>query len=188
MMSKIHQMLLVCAALFFSSNSHAYNSNANIRVSPAALLLGAVNLELDISVDRRWSVGPMFTYWNFEPNSDFKALSKAYGLRLDWHQNRFNREGTLYGVYYKRWEVAAEYLNDNDDLIKNDVAMNMFGVVGGYRWMWDSFNVTAEAGYRLIHLDGFKLKIETGENTKARITDISVIGALVLDLSVGWAF
>jgi len=187
-MSKLSTLLIICAALFFSSNSHAYNSNGNFRVSPAGLLLGAVNLELDIAIDRRLSIGPMYTYWDFEANNDFKALSQAYGVRMDWHQNRFNREGMLYGVYYKHWTVDAEYLDDNDDLIKNNVAMNMLGFVGGYRWMWDSFNVTTEVGYRLIQLDGFKLKVETGENTKARITDISVVGALILDVTVGWAF
>jgi len=178
---------LLCG-LFFSSIAFSSNSSVlNLRLSPAALALGAVNVEADIVINRYYTIAPMYTLWNFKSKSDFEADVTAYGLRIDYHTNRVLRQGFLYGMFLKRWDIAAQYV-DNDKEINSDVSVDTIGVTGGYRWMWRSFNVTAELGYRLMIFNGFDFTLESGDETKVNITDIGMMGGTLADISVGWAF
>jgi len=178
---------LLCG-LFFSNIALSSNSSVlNLRISPAALALGAVNIEADIVLNRYYTIAPMYTLWNFESKSDFEADITAYGLRVDYHANRVFRQGLLYGMFVKRWDIDIQYV-DNDKEVNSVVSVDTIGVTGGYRWMWRSFNVTAEFGYRLMVFNGFDFKLESGDETKVNVTDISMMGGTVADVSVGWVF
>jgi len=187
-MQRISTLALLFFTLLFSCSAmSAAPSTANLRFSPLALAVGAVNVEADIAINRYYSISPMYTQWDFDVRSDFNLNAMGYGLRVDYHTKRVLREGVFYGAFIKHWDVSVKYL-DNDEEINSDVTVETVGGLMGYRWMWSSFNINAEIGYRLMVFNGFDFTIESGKDNKVNITDINTMGGTFADLSVGWAF
>ena len=174
--------------LLLSSTALGANSTANLRISPIGLLAGAVNFEADIVLNRYYTIAPMYTYWDFNAIDDFQAQVNAYGIRLDYHTKRVHRQGFLYGVFIKRWDIDAEYETDDGEVINNKVSVDTVGATAGYRWMWRSFNITAEVGYRLMIFNDFDFTLESGEDDKVQITNIKALGGTLADVTFGWAF
>src|SRR5690349_19925683 len=67
----------------------------NFRFSPVILIVGAMNVNLDVSISEKWTLGPDVGYWrlavsntdNTVFNKDFELTAWAAGARANWFSN-----------------------------------------------------------------------------------------------------
>jgi hypothetical protein len=183
--------------LSFACTSHAYpEDTANVRVSALALLAGYVNVDGDWKIDDTITVGPSFTYWNWRgkdaDNAGIRDEIKIVGIGV--RGNYYPKGVFIDGWYasgfvqYNRLTVTAmtDSTSSSNVWAKASVTGIRPGVVGGYHWFWDNFNLNLGAGLEtFIGKNTVRIVASDGST---RDVDTSIGVGLALDMMVGWTF
>lgn len=122
----IGTLLLTSAAL----------ADINLRTNPGYVFLGAVNLELDLPITERWTLGPALT-------ADSLLEHFMVGVRL----NRFRQPRTDNG-----WYTGLGFRYSPTQLGQGSTFYSL-RVLEHYQWQWDNFNVAAGLGPDLRLID-----------------------------------
>lgn len=127
-------LLLCCLSpLLWASLAQA---DINLRTNPGYVVLGALNLELDLPLNERWTLGPALT-------ADSLLEHFMVGVRL----NRFRQPRTENGWYTG---LGLRYSPTQLGLGPTFYSLR---VLEHYQWQWDNFNVAAGLGPDLRRTD-----------------------------------
>lgn len=144
-MKKFLVVIVLLAQVFAlaagESKSSSDSRSFNIQTSPIALLIGMVNGELDYKINENIVVGPVFAYWN-ATIFDVKVVATSFGAQAKYYPDGLFTDGYYFGgkVASSSFELTAEDDITGDEL-SAEASGAMFGVMGGYHWFWESFNI-----------------------------------------------
>ena len=152
----------------------------NIETSPISLLLGYINVGVDVKVLNRITVSPEVGYLGVEINN-VKVSAMNYGLGFHYY---FSGPALSSGAYvhplYSRYLLEAE-----DGYNEASIGFHSIGATLGYHWIWDSgFNMKLAAGLQRLSLDS-ELRYDNGEEI-----DLPSLSGIkpALEFSMGIAF
>ena len=183
---------ILSAGLLMGGVANAAEKKFDVRVTPVALLFGAIDVEGSMKITYQITVGPMFTYWGTEVGDDEFSMS-GYGARVNWHQNGAYKTGFYAGAYAKYWSfdistTTVDFFSGATTTASGSIGATLFGALGGYMWQWDSLNLSLGAGYAIGSVGDAELKDSSGtvQDTVSG-SDVPVSG-MTFDAAIGWAF
>lgn len=177
------------AAFAESTSNNA--DNFNVRFGPISLLVGVVNMGLDIAVNDSWTVGPEFSYMHRTLSStagfttDYDVKAYAIGGRAIWYANGVFTDG-LYITPKLDWAKAKVSSTDTLGTVEGEASAFVASGLIGYAWFWDSFNIHLGGGLSLP-MGEYKVKIKDSSGSEESVT-VSRTGNLALEFDLGWSF
>jgi hypothetical protein len=173
---------LLISSLTFISTAKA---DVNVRVDALGALAGIANLHVDFGLGNAWSLGPSVQYIN-QSVDDFEANATSVGVRANYFFNgKIFTQGWYLGPSINWMSVKVE---DNDpSLGKLEGSANgmAFTVLGGYQWMWESFNINLGIGPVYYTLGSIKAKSDRGFSEEFSGYDGMGISS---EFTLGWKF
>ncbi len=162
-----------------------YLAQTNFKFSPLSLLIGVIDLQVDLTVSESWSVGPAFMYLNREIG-DFDTKAWSLGIRGNYYLNR--------KVFTQGWYLGPQlsYLGVNvrgKDVLGGNIEANSTGAATtlyfGYHWFWETFNMSLGAGPVYYTMGKIKVKSENAPDESFNAFD----GVrLALEYMIAWRF
>jgi len=155
--------------------------NINFRFSSIGMLAGIISIEGDYYINENLSLTSMYIRYPSQSMSTVEHSLSAFGARVNWHFDEYTEDGFLVGIFYRRWSSES-----SNSLANGEANFNEISALVGYRWMWENFNVTAEAGVRNLTFDGAEFNSTydagflPGEGESVTLP--------MADLSLGWFF
>lgn len=177
--------LLLALTMLLTLNVHAQDKNWNLRFEPISWLVGATNVELNYAVGSNFTIGGGLVAWNVEL-LDIEIGLNEYHVRGDyWFAGAFQQGWYLSGIY----STINMNLQTTDSLgteYEADVSATGFKFFGGYRWLWENFNL--ELGYGFVSYnfdDKLTLKASDGSTQEE---DLPAVTGTGLEFNMGWTF
>lgn len=164
----------------------------NFRFAPLSLLIGWLNVDLDVRISENWTVGPTIGVWRINvPDSYFvgeKYLLKrnSFGVRANWSHNGAFKTGFYLSpiVQFVRAEASGVSASSGNSISATASATTFTGIAG-YQWFSDSFNITAGAGF----IAGRPSDVSVVDGaTNYKIAGDSRDAGFALDFMLGWTF
>lgn len=161
-------------------------AEVNLRVDPLGALIGAANVQLDIGVSNSWTLGPTLQYLN-RSIDDYDATAYGVGVRANYYFSR--------PVFTQGWYLgpSVSYVNakvTEDDSLFGELEGTgsglAFTLIGGYQWMWESFNINLGAGPVVTTIGD--ITVENSNGTYKEKTDGIDAGGLAIEFTLGWKF
>lgn len=166
---------------------HTYD----FRLDTLMFLRGGVGLLLDVKVDDRWTVGPMFGFARYKLGAD-SGFTQDYevslgfgGGRANWfHRGVFNT-GFYVGPSLQFLDLKLLTRDSLGNAVNAHATGFLGSVVGGYGWFWRNFNLMLGGGF-VAALGPITVDIESSAGKTTSVT-LAKPG-LALEASVGWTF
>ncbi len=178
----------VASKVVYASDSAEYN----FRFSPLGLIVGSININLDIVVAPDWTVGPVINYWRYSSSSDRTVFSKdfettayGFGARANWFKNGNFTDGLYVGPGLSYANVKVTTTDSTGDSVTGSASVMLASCLVGYGWYWDSFNMMLGGGASL-GLGDTKVKVETSSGSSTEVS--STMAGVALEYSLGWTF
>lgn len=163
---------------FFAQQAEA--NSYGIRVSPITLLVGAVDVSVDISLGN-WVVSPEATLWNLDLGTSSTKLN-AYGASLSYHFSGALVDSWYLGANAKM--IGVEISNSTET---GKLDTTYVGARAGYLWVWSTFYMNLGASFGTL---GDNSVVITNTNTTATRTETVPLAGLGvgLDFKIGFSF
>lgn len=162
MFKKIFLFLII----FISASSFANKKTRNnLRVSPITPFLGFLNIELDMPIHKRWTVGPSIIFKG-SSSGNTKVSAYALGIRANFYiSGKAFRDGWYLGpfAHYVDYEITRKDQAIGD--MKGQSGIFSFGSFLGYQWVWDVFNVNLGLGIQSTSESSITLTKDNQEDT-----------------------
>lgn len=178
----------VAPKMTYASDSAEYN----FRFSPIGLIVGSINIGLDIVVAPDWTVGPAVQYWRYKISSDdtifssdYEITAYSFGGRANWFKNGNFTDGLYVGPSLSYASVKLTTKDSLGDTVTGSASVMLASCLVGYGWYWDSFNMMLGGGAAL-GLGDTKVKVETSSGSTTEVS--SSIAGVALEYSLGWTF
>jgi len=177
---------LTFCSIGFNAEAYAGDRTFNIRTAPVSDLIGIVNLEGDIAVSKRITLGPSYTGFNYK-YKEIRFDSDAYGLRANYYLTRNVLEGgwiaSLSGSY-GRFKISKDI---NNVEYSASVSTRFYTALISYQAMWRHFNMTFGLGASYFSLPSTIVGV--GGADVAEI-DTSFASGVVpnAEFTLGWSF
>ncbi len=177
--------LLLALGLFLLLTSFA-SAAVNFRFSPLAIASGTANLELDFELAKSWSLGPSISYLSHEDN-DYDVTGYSIGIRGNYY---FGRD-----VFTQGWYLGPSLHYASVEVEENTIFWGTLsgkatgfalGVMAGYQWIWESFNMMLGGGPVYYTIDS--VTIESSDGTYEESYEGMDGASLALEFTLGWKF
>lgn len=177
--------------LFLCLLSSTALAEANLRFNPLSLLIRSYNLNLDLPVSDKWTIGPMGGVRNdSNGDSDFDVKSYTVGVRANYYtKTNVFQEGWYLGpsIRYTRVTVEKDFGGS-----VGEISGNANGIIAstllGYQFFGQNkkFNVNIGLGPAFYMLN--PIKVKNSQNNLS--STYSASSGLQLDgeISLGWIF
>lgn len=176
----------VACWLFFSGTADAAGDKTfDIRFSPMALFIQAVDVEANFKITDKMTLGPMLTRWDFNDvfQSDSNQISyDVLGLRGYYHFNGAFKSGAYLSPLFRVLRLTLKDVSTQQEL-----SVNQFGITGGYLWQGDTINFSLGIGISANSANKIEIKSSTGNVSATGDASLFVNGALI-DFALGFAF
>ncbi len=177
-----------------TKSSYGSEKKFNFSFEPIVLLVGLVNVNLDMKLNDSWTFGPTFSYWRVSVASgdpvytDKLSLSVfALGARGSWYANGVFQDGWYVSPVLQYVNAKVSTISAGQDLSASVSLVELMGLVG-YNWFWDSFNMRLGGG---INLATGPSKVHVQSSNSTYSNDVSYnpssVG-LAFDFMIGWTF
>ena len=162
-------------------------SNWNIRTAPISDALGIYNVEVDYTLNEKFTIGPMYYHFDYEL-SDTTYQSDAVGLRLNYFFNGVKNGGWLLGLsgLYGTFDISEVRASDGLNYSAS-LSTRIFTGMLSYQAVWDSFNITSGIGMSYFSLPE---TVVAANNTLIYTVDTSLLSGATpnLEFTLGWRF
>jgi hypothetical protein len=171
----------------YSSTTNA--KSVNLRMNPLLLLVGYANLDVDIKLSNMVTLGPSIGYLNYT-SKDIAGDVKSYAYDLGIRANIYPGAEALaeHGWYIG---PSLHYIYAKAELGTKSAELSgySFNLVGGYHWIWESFNLMLGAGLSATSFpDKATVKDSSGgAQQEVTVSSISKTGGM-LEATLGFAF
>ena len=160
--------------------------HGNFRFGPVGLLVGYVGANLDFKLgDSSWTLGPEVSYWDVDIfDVDFEAT--WLGLRANYY---IGRPALTSGWYIGPYVSYAKVVTKDFDSSRGGQGRGedkswRFGAIGGYTWIWNSFNMMLGVGLQASTADDVRTYYPNGSFTE----DDTRAAGLTGEYTIGWVF
>lgn len=157
-------------------------ADTNIRVGAIGLVAGVIDVTADFNVGDSWTLGPSIQYLN-RSIGDFEASAFGLGVRGNYYFGR--------SAFTQGWYLGPSLSYMNVEVEDKDSGANATGsgltisAIGGYQWMWDSFNINLGLGP--VYYAMGEVEVEDSFGEKQSFDSYNGLG-LALELTLGWKF
>ena len=165
----------------YSSERHG-----NFRFGPIGLLVGYIGANLDFKLgDSSWTLGPEVSYWDVDIfDVDFEAT--WLGLRANYY---IGRPALTTGWYIGPFVSYAKVITKDNDSSRGGEGRGedksfRLGALGGYTWIWSSFNMMLGGGLQASTGDDVRTYYPDGSYK----TDDKSAAGLTAEFTIGWVF
>ena len=158
-------------------------ADVNLRVDPLQLFYNNLNLDLDLPINDKWTLGPTLDYQN-RSEDDWDINEYHIGMRGNyWFNKNIFSQGWYLGPSISYINIEAE--NDNDGFDSSGKSSGLeITVMSGYQGMWESFNINLGLGPFFHAVKEIEVKNDQGEKHEYGGHSIG----LVAELTLGWKF
>lgn len=184
-------LILAAIALFsiatLSSTSRADDS-FDFRFSPLGLLIGGIDVSLDVAVSPQWTLGPELSYTHLAvggSSSDFSLKGYSAGVRGNWFHNGVFKSGLYLAPAIHIRDIAVAYTATDGTTSTGKLTGPSASFIVGYGWFWDSFNILLGGG---LESQIGKSSITVVDNKGTSHTDSAAGTSLIGEFSLGWTF
>lgn len=155
-------------------------ADVNVRTFPFQL----VNLIVDIPVSRNWTLGPQLLYSSSEDDG-YSVDARAFGLRANyWFNEDVFTQGWYLGPGISYASVEVEDDESGSELTGKASGLSL-SVLGGYHWMWESFNIMLGIGPAYYSIGEVTIEDDFGnEESYAGYEGLGI----ALEFTLGWKF
>lgn len=170
--------------ILFSVTSFA-GSTLNIKTAPIYDAVGISNIEIDIKVSEKFTVGPSYSGFNYEhSNTDLDA--DFFGIRANYYFDKALSSGWLIGLSASFGDFTISEI-DNGITFSTTTSTRIYSLLLSRQSMWDSFNITYGLGVSYFSLPS---TITAVEGVDLLEINTSFISGIVpnLELTFGWKF
>lgn len=176
---------VVCWFFFSGTASATGDKTFDIRFSPMALFIQAIDVEANIKISDKMTLGPMLTRWDFNDTfqSDNEQISyDVLGLRGYYYFNGAFKSGAYLSPLFRVLRLTLKDFNAQEEL-----SVNQFGIIGGYLWQGDVFNFSMGIGISVNSADKIEIRTSAGSVSATGDTSLFFNGVLI-DFALGFAF
>ncbi len=164
--------------------STANPHSVNLRMDPVSLLGGVANVDLDFRLSNTITLGPTLEYLN---NSVGTVTYSAYsvGVRMNFYPGgeALAESGWYIGPSLKYVSAKAEVGSKTASLSGGALT-----TVGGYHWMWDSFNMMLGGGFVATSFPN-KVTVKDSANGSTEEVSVGAVGTgATIEFALGFAF
>ena len=162
------------------------DKSINIEVSPLGLIIGDLSVTVDFRLgDSSWTIGPRASYWNLKfGDVTFKAY--GYGVRADYYLGRpALTDGWYLGPFFDYGSFKITKTNVSGSPGEGSRAGTTFGLMVGYHWFWENFNLKLGLGYGFSSITDFSIHYDDGTSDSYGSHNP---GGVVPEFTFGWAF
>lgn len=185
--------VLVSTLLLAFSPVQASAAEMNIRFAPLSLLIGWLNVDLDVAVSDKWTVGPTLGIWRADvPDTYFvgdkyQLKRNAVGVRANWSQGGSFQTGFYVSpiVQFVRAEISGVSKSTGNDITASASGVTVTGIAG-YQWFWDSFNLSLGGGL-ILGAQSSDVSVQDGPTSYKAASSGRGTG-VALDFMLGWMF
>ena len=162
-----------------ASSAHSFN----LRMDPLSLLLGVANVDMDFKLSKSITLGPTLAYLS---NSIGTTTYTAYsvGVRMNFYPGgeALEESGWYIGPSVKYVSAKAEVGTKSASLSGGALT-----TVGGYHWMWDSFNLMLGGGFVATSFPN-KVTVKDSNGTQEEVSVGAIGTGASLEATLGFAF
>tara|TARA_B100000749_G_scaffold280899_1_gene281031 strand:- start:111287 stop:111829 length:543 start_codon:yes stop_codon:yes gene_type:complete len=178
---QIFLALVAVAMLGITTSAHA--NTFGVKFNPITILIGYVDVDIDIAITNNIVITPSFQSWNFE-FGDFDYEIQGVGGSISYHFS-----GALQDSFYLGGSFRSLSLTLDDEFTGEtaEADVTASGVILGYQWVWDSFymNLGAFAG----SASESEIDVEDSSgNLTGETEDVPATLGVGLDFKLGWSF
>ncbi len=185
--------LVLFSILAATSSANAAGAEMNIRFAPLSLLIGWLNVDLDVRVSNQWTLGPTIGLWrtNVEDNyfvgDKYQLKRNAVGVRANWSQSGSFQTGFYVSpiVQFVRAEISGVSKSTGNDITASASGVTITGIAG-YQWFWDTFNLSVGGGL-ILGAQSSDVSVQDGPTSYKAASSGRGTGA-ALDFMLGWTF
>lgn len=182
----------LAAPAFSKSEKSSYTTspNYNFRFSPLPLLIGGINIDLDMAITPEWTLGPELVYLNYTMSrsgsltKDISAKAYSLGVRGNWYKNGVHTDGLYLSPALTYANVSVSSADASGTISADGNGIFLKGIAG-YGWFWDSFNILLGGGLS-TGLGSSKVKVKDSTGTTTQEVDIQ--GGFAAEFTLGWTF
>lgn len=160
------------------------DKNYNLRFGPIGLLFGVINADFDIKMGPTFTIGPSVSYLSWTL-AEVNVTAYSFGVRANFYPN-------IEALSEDGWYIGPSVNYIGAKATKNSLSASVNGIntsiVGGYQWLWDSFNINLGLGGGYTSIPT-KVTVKdssggTSEEVSVRASQTSV----ALEFTMGFAF
>lgn len=185
--------LVLFSILATTPSANAAGAEMNIRFAPLSLLIGWLNVDLDVRVSNQWTLGPTIGLWrtNVEDNyfvgDKYQLKRNAVGVRANWSQSGSFQTGFYVSpiVQFVRAEISGVSKSTGNDITASASGVTITGIAG-YQWFWDTFNLSVGGGL-ILGAQSSDVSVQDGPTSYKAASSGRGTGA-ALDFMLGWTF
>ncbi len=166
----------------YASSTSAYSMN--LRMDPLSLLVGIANVDMDFKLSKSITLGPTLAYLNRTVGT-LKSTAYSVGIRMNFYPGgeALESHGWYIGPSLKYVTAKAEVGTKSAELSGGSLT-----TVGGYHWMWDSFNLMVGGGFVATSFPN-KVTVKDSSNGTQEEVSVSAIGTgATIEATLGFAF
>lgn len=185
--------LLLATLTVAPSVAHSAGNELNVRFAPLSLLVGWLNVDLDVRVNDQWTLGPTIGLWraNIEDNyfvgDKYQLKRNAVGVRANWSQSGSFQTGFYVSpiVQFVRAEVSGVSKSTGNDITASASGITITGIAG-YQWFWDTFNLSVGGGL-ILGAQSSDVSVQDGPSSY-KVASSGRGTGVALDFMLGWTF
>ncbi len=154
-----NKLFLCLFLLFFSSHSVAEQNFVNLKIRPITFLMGLVNLEVEVPISDKFSIGPtvyyneQYTYVKGREGEQYTEIITSLGLNSYFYLNKALESSWFVSpfIHYTTWTTnyylaSSGYKKTVNEKFKSS-AYPIVGATVGYQWFSKNhYNAAIEAG------------------------------------------
>ena len=195
-LKKSFPQITLAAFVFVSalvSATPAQATELNIRFAPLSLLIGWLNVDLDVRVSDQWTLGPTIGLWRTDVEDTYFVGNKyqmkrnAIGARANWSQSGSFKTGFYASpiVQFVRAEVSGTGKTSGNDITASASGITLTGLAG-YQWFWDAFNLSVGGGL-IVGAQSSDVSVQDGASSY-KVASSGRGTGIALDFMLGWTF
>lgn len=120
-------------------NSSRRTPKMSVETNPLGLLFSAYNVEVNLKLNERMTIGALGAYANYGFISAFSAGANVYYYMDQLFENWFVTGGGVFG------KGQGSFLDYGYQV----TTINLYGM-GGYKWLWPSFMISLGGGLQIM--------------------------------------
>lgn len=166
----------------YSNTANAHTMN--VRMGPIALLLGVANVDLDFKLSKTMTLGPTVEYISLSAGSTSVTAYKL-GVRMNFYPGggALSEDGWYVGPSLNY--VSAKATSGTKSV---ELSGGALAVLGGYQWMWDSFNIMLGGGFIATSIPS-TATVKDSSNGSQEEVSVSAVGTRAsIEFNLGFAF
>lgn len=185
--------LLLATLTVAPSVAHSADNELNVRFAPLSLLVGWLNVDLDVRVNDQWTLGPTIGLWraNIEDNyfvgDKYQLKRNAVGVRANWSQSGSFQTGFYVSpiVQFVRVEISGVSKTTANDITASASGVTVTGIAG-YQWFWDTFNLSVGGGL-ILGAQSSDVSVQDGPSSY-KVASSGRGTGVAFDFMLGWTF